>query len=143
MSDDKITVIRYVRKDSRDWKNSNLGGATFAFEVDFNTRKVKCAASVCSYKDNFDKSLGVQVALQRLLDPAQSVEFQYEYVDRFKGLVNACAVYVTETFNQCNKQNKKFEIPEIILRALSLREFYENFTDIDDVEQENLPGIPT
>lgn len=133
MTQDKITVIRYVRKDSEDWEQSNLGGATLAFEIDYQTRMVKVAASVCSEEDNFDKTLGAKFAKERLNDPDQCMEFQYDYVDHFKGLVNACTVTVMEDFIECEQKGTKSALPEMVRRAVIMRDYYDSFTDKEEM----------
>lgn len=135
MNQDKITLIRYVRKNSENWEQSNLGGATLAFEIDYQTRMVKVAASVCSEEDNFDKTLGAQFAKQRLNDPDQCTQFQYDYVDHFKGLVNACTVTVMEDFIESEQTGIKSKVPEMVRRAVILRDYYSCFTDKEEFSE--------
>ncbi len=63
-------VIRYVRPyadnenctDVSERFLSNLGGATFVFDMDYDTREVVVRFSICSMEDNFSKELGLQQA---------------------------------------------------------------------------------
>lgn len=60
-----VDVIRYLRRPSSHWR-SNLGGVTLAFRLDYTTRVVTVAYSICSEEDNFDKAIGTLCAMKRL-----------------------------------------------------------------------------
>jgi hypothetical protein len=126
---DKVTVIRYIRKDSEIWEDSNLGGATVVFELDYNTRKVKAAVSVCSEDDNFNKKLGIETAMRRLNANEQCIEFPLDYVDHFQGLVNAFRVRVLEDYIEAEQTEKIANVPDTIARAVLLREYYDELEE--------------
>lgn len=52
----KVVVIRYLRHKG---ENSNLGGATLKFHLNYEERTIKLICSVCSIKENFSKEKGL------------------------------------------------------------------------------------
>jgi hypothetical protein len=59
-----VKVIRYVRPytDQSEMSYSNLGGATFVFDLDYNARKVEIKFAICATRENFSKELGTAAA---------------------------------------------------------------------------------
>lgn len=53
----------------------NLGGVTYAFQIDYAINEVYAGVAVCQRNDNFDKTLGKTIASQRL----QREPFAFEY----------------------------------------------------------------
>ena len=53
----------------------NLGGVTYAFQIDYAMNEVYAGVAVCQRDDNFDKSLGKSIARQRL----DREPFAFEY----------------------------------------------------------------
>lgn len=53
----------------------NLGGVTYAFQIDYAINEVYAGVAVCQRGDNFDKTLGKTIAHQRL----QREPFAFEY----------------------------------------------------------------
>lgn len=53
----------------------NLGGVTYAFQIDYAMNEVYAGVAVCQRNDNFDKTLGKTIAHQRL----QREPFTFEY----------------------------------------------------------------
>ena len=53
----------------------NLGGVTYAFQIDYALNEVYAGVAVCQRDDNFDKALGKTIARQRL----DREPFAFEY----------------------------------------------------------------
>lgn len=53
----------------------NLGGVTYAFQIDYAMNEVYAGVAVCQRDDNFDKALGKTIARQRL----DREPFAFEY----------------------------------------------------------------
>lgn len=53
----------------------NLGGVTYAFQIDYAMNEVYAGVAVCQRDDNFDKALGKTIARQRL----DREPFTFEY----------------------------------------------------------------
>lgn len=62
---DQVEVIRYLRKPSSN-HNSNLGGVTLAFRLDYESRIIEVAYAICAEDENFDKTRGTLGAMARL-----------------------------------------------------------------------------
>jgi hypothetical protein len=83
-----VQVIRYVRPRLENGTWSNLGGATFVFTMDYNTRTVRVQHALCSSKDNFNKALGLKTALASGFREVDLDLFQ-GFADKLGGFVNA------------------------------------------------------
>ena len=75
-------IYRYSRYGLRDQHDElqydeidNLGGVTYAFQIDYAINEVYAGVAVCQRDDNFDKTLGKTIARQRL----QREPFTFEY----------------------------------------------------------------
>ena len=75
-------IYRYSRYGLRDQYDElqydeidNLGGVTYAFQIDYAFNEVYAGVAVCQRDDNFDKTLGKTIASQRL----QREPFTFEY----------------------------------------------------------------
>lgn len=75
-------IYRYSRYGLRDQYDElqydeidNLGGVTYAFQIDYAINEVYAGVAVCQRDDNFDKTLGKTIAHQRL----QREPFTFEY----------------------------------------------------------------
>lgn len=75
-------IYRYSRYGLRDQYDEllydeidNLGGVTYAFQIDYAMNEVYAGVAVCQRDDNFDKTLGKTIACQRL----QREPFTFEY----------------------------------------------------------------
>lgn len=75
-------IYRYSRYGLRDQYDElqydeidNLGGVTYAFQIDYAMNEVYAGVAVCQRDDNFDKTLGKTIARQRL----QREPFTFEY----------------------------------------------------------------
>lgn len=75
-------IYRYSRYGLRDKHDElqydeidNLGGVTYAFQIDYAINEVYAGVAVCQRDDNFDKALGKTIARQRL----QREPFTFEY----------------------------------------------------------------
>lgn len=75
-------IYRYSRYGIRDQYDElqydeidNLGGVTYAFQIDYAINDVYAGVAVCQRDDNFDKTLGKTIASQRL----QREPFAFEY----------------------------------------------------------------
>lgn len=75
-------IYRYSRYGLRDQYDElqydeidNLGGVTYAFQIDYVINEVYAGVAVCQRNDNFDKTLGKTIASQRL----QREPFAFEY----------------------------------------------------------------
>lgn len=75
-------IYRYSRYGLRDQYDElqydeidNLGGVTYAFQIDYAINEVYAGVAVCQRHDNFDKTLGKTIARQRL----QREPFAFEY----------------------------------------------------------------
>lgn len=75
-------IYRYSRYGLRDQYDElqydeidNLGGVTYAFQIDYAMNEVYAGVAVCQRDDNFDKTLGKTIAHQRL----QREPFTFEY----------------------------------------------------------------
>lgn len=86
-------VVRYFRTRNNNFEVSNLGGASFVFDLDYVERKVKVRFSVCSLKDNFDKKLGVAVAENSTAEEFDLDAFRNK-ADMFGGFVRYYARYM-------------------------------------------------
>lgn len=53
------------------------GGVTVAFTIDKNAN-VKAAVAVCSYKDNFQRKIGRELALERLSTKPTGLYYEFE-----------------------------------------------------------------
>ena len=75
------TIIRYYRvlADSlvspSDIRISNLGGVTFAFNIDHDAKELAVGFSVCSNKENFVKEVGREIALHRLAESPLKIPY--------------------------------------------------------------------
>jgi hypothetical protein len=58
-----VRVIRYLRNLTKNYEPSNLGGVTLMFDMDYEDRTVAIRFSICSEKENFNKELGLQTAI--------------------------------------------------------------------------------
>lgn len=75
-------IYRYSRYGLRDQYDElqydeidNLGGVTYAFQIDYAINEVYAGVAVCQRDDNFDKTLGKTIARQRL----HREPFAFEY----------------------------------------------------------------
>lgn len=75
-------IYRYSRYGLRDQHDElqydeidNLGGVTYAFQIDYAMNEVYAGVAVCQRDDNFNKTLGKTIARQRL----QREPFAFEY----------------------------------------------------------------
>lgn len=72
-------IYRYGPRDQYDEMHydeiDNLGGVTYAFQIDYAMNEVYAGVAVCQRDDNFDKTLGKTIARQRL----QREPFTFEY----------------------------------------------------------------
>lgn len=84
-------VIRYLRPTSGD--HSNMGGVTFVFYMDYINRTVDVRYSVCSLDDNFDKALGLEVALASDSEEFDLDDFRAR-ADEFGGFTNYYVRYL-------------------------------------------------
>jgi hypothetical protein len=58
-----VRVIRYLRNLTQNYEPSNLGGVTLVFDMDYEDRTVAVRFSICSEKENFNKALGLETAI--------------------------------------------------------------------------------
>lgn len=56
----------------------NLGGVTYAFQIDYAINEVYAGVAVCQRDDNFDKTLGKTIARQRLVREPFAFEYSGE-----------------------------------------------------------------
>lgn len=56
----------------------NLGGVTYAFQIDYAINEVYAGVAVCQRDDNFDKTLGKTIARQRLVREPLAFEYSGE-----------------------------------------------------------------
>lgn len=75
-------IYRYSRYGLRDQYDElqydeidNLGGVTYAFQIDYAMNEVYAGVAVCQRDDNFDKTLGKTIARQRM----NREPFTFEY----------------------------------------------------------------
>lgn len=75
-------IYRYSRYGLRDQYDElqydeidNLGGVTYAFQIDYAINEVYAGVAVCQRDDNFDKTLGKTIARQRM----NHEPFTFEY----------------------------------------------------------------
>ena len=75
-------IYRYSRYGLRDQHDElqydeidNLGGVTYAFQIDYAINEVYAGVAVCQRDDNFDKTLGKTIARQRM----DREPFTFEY----------------------------------------------------------------
>lgn len=75
-------IYRYSRYGLRDQHDElqydeidNLGGVTYAFQIDYAINEVYAGVAVCQRDDNFNKTLGKTIARQRL----DREPFAFEY----------------------------------------------------------------
>lgn len=75
-------IYRYSRYGLRDHNDElqydeidNLGGVTYAFQIDYAMNEVYAGVAVCQRDDNFDKTLGKTIARQRM----NREPFTFEY----------------------------------------------------------------
>lgn len=76
------TIYRYSRYGLRDHNDElqydeidNLGGVTYAFQIDYAMNEVYAGVAVCQRDDNFDKTIGKTIARQRM----NREPFTFEY----------------------------------------------------------------
>lgn len=79
-------IYRYSRYGIRDYLGEfyegeidNLGGVTYAFQIDYVTNEVYAGVSICRRDDNFDKALGRGVARKRM--ESEPITFSYNGED--------------------------------------------------------------
>lgn len=79
-------IYRYSRYGIRDYLGEfyegeidNLGGVTYAFQIDYVTNEVYAGVSICRRDDNFDKALGRGVAKKRM--EMCPITFEYDSED--------------------------------------------------------------
>lgn len=83
-------VIRYVRPFTEDTgRLSNLGGATFVFDMDYTTREVVARFSICSSEDNFSKELGLKQAYANPTARKFNLDRFQEFAHKEGGFVDA------------------------------------------------------
>lgn len=75
-------IYRYSRYGLRDQYDElqydeidNLGGVTYAFQIDYAINEVYAGVAVCQRDDNFDKTIGKTIARQRM----NREPFTFEY----------------------------------------------------------------
>ena len=56
----------------------NLGGVTYAFQIDYSMNEVYAGVAVCQRDDNFDKTIGKTIARQRLVRGPFAFEYSGE-----------------------------------------------------------------
>jgi len=90
MKTDKTVVefARYLRPTDKNGNDSNLGGVTFLFTVDYTLRLATVRFAICSANDNFDKKTGCDIAHQAVTRSFNLDKFQ-DYANRAGGFVNA------------------------------------------------------
>ena len=93
-------IYRYSRYGIRDYLGEfyegeidNLGGVTYAFQIDYVTNEVYAGVSICRRDDNFDKALGRGVAKKRM--ETEPITFEYNGED---GLVKSFWTRVYEMY---------------------------------------------
>lgn len=93
-------IYRYSRYGIRDMFGSfykgeidNLGGVTYAFQIDYVTNEVYAGVSICRRDDNFDKALGRGIARKRM--ESEPITFGYHCED---GLVKSFWTRVYEMY---------------------------------------------
>ena len=93
-------IYRYSRYGVRDHLGEfyegeidNLGGVTYAFQIDYVTNEVYAGVSICRRDDNFDKALGRGVARERM--ESEPIAFGYHGED---GLVKSFWTRVYEMY---------------------------------------------
>jgi hypothetical protein len=75
------TIVRYCRFLSvpklEPWniEISNLGGITFAFNIDHDAKELSVGFSVCSNKENFVKEVGREISLRRLSESPLKISY--------------------------------------------------------------------
>ena len=93
-------IYRYSRYGIRDYLGEfyegeidNMGGVTYAFQIDYVTNEVYAGVSICRRDDNFDKALGRGVARKRM--ESEPITFSYNGED---GLVKSFWTRVYEMY---------------------------------------------
>lgn len=107
------TIYRYSRYGLRDQYDElqydeidNLGGVTYAFQIDYAINEVYAGVAVCQRDDNFDKTLGKTIARQRL----QREPFAFEY----SGEESLIKSFWTRVYSMYNKDGED----DALIRAL-------------------------
>jgi len=83
-----VEFARYLRPTDNNGNDSNLGGVTFLFTVDYTLRLVNVRFAICAANDNFNKETGLCVARQSVPRLLNLDKFQ-DYANRASGFVNA------------------------------------------------------
>jgi len=89
-----VRVIRYLRP-YESFNVHNLGGVTFVFDLDYVRRTVSVLFSVCAIDENFEKSTGLQVALDAGVVRVFNLDSFRVVADRFGGFVDAYLSFIT------------------------------------------------
>jgi hypothetical protein len=95
MSDLKsVQIIRYLRPQNKYWcknpdSHSNLGGATFLFDLDYVQRTVSISFSICAIDENFNKELGVITATECGVERVMDLDGFRKLADDTGGFVDA------------------------------------------------------
>ena len=84
----------------------NLGGVTYAFQIDYAINEVYAGVAVCQRDDNFDKTLGKTIARQRL----DREPFAFEYTSE-ESLIKS---FWSRVYSMYNKDGEDDEL----IRAL-------------------------
>lgn len=78
-------IYRYSRYGLRDQYDElqydeidNLGGVTYAFQIDYAMNEVYAGVAVCQRDDNFDKTIGKTIARQRMNREPLAFEYSGE-----------------------------------------------------------------
>lgn len=106
-------LYRYSRYGLRDQYDElqydeidNLGGVTYAFQIDYAINEVYAGVAVCQRDDNFDKALGKTIARQRLVREP----FAFEY----SGEESLIKSFWTRVYSMYNKDGED----DALIRAL-------------------------